>query len=135
MGNTHHLVPGMRSFKCHFASVFTLSIHQRLCTFLFFFPPTLPPWMILCDVMHGVILRGVTKLTYPGLCEDSLSCVEHCLKDQANHSFLISFNLCDTCSTMSAMSAMLIIKFFLSTLPSFFLKGLIFYCHYYHWFC
>ena len=35
----------------HFVSVFTLSIHQRLCTVSFFFPPTLPPWVLLCDVI------------------------------------------------------------------------------------
>ena len=35
----------------HFASVFTSSVHQRFCTVLFFFPPTLPPWVILCDVI------------------------------------------------------------------------------------
>ena len=36
----------------HFASVFTSSAHQRLCTFSFFFPSTLLPWMILCDVIR-----------------------------------------------------------------------------------
>ena len=35
----------------HFPSVFTLSIHQRLYTVSFFFSPTLPPWVLLCDVI------------------------------------------------------------------------------------
>ena len=50
--NTHILVQGKRSFVFHFASVFTSSAHQRLCTVSFFFPPTLLPWMILCDVIR-----------------------------------------------------------------------------------
>ena len=50
--NTHILVQGKRSFVFHFASVFTSSAHQRLCTVSFFFPLTLLPWMILCDVIR-----------------------------------------------------------------------------------
>ena len=50
--NTHILVQGKRSFVFHFASVFTSNAHQRLCTVSFFFPPTLLPWMILCDVIR-----------------------------------------------------------------------------------
>ena len=42
---------GTRSFLFHFVSVFTLSIHQRFCTVSFFFPPTLPPWVLFCDVI------------------------------------------------------------------------------------
>ena len=47
-----HIVQGKRSFVFHFASVFTSNAHQRLCTVSFFFPPTLLPWMILCDVIR-----------------------------------------------------------------------------------
>ena len=48
---THPLISGNRNSVFHFASVFTSSVHQRFCTVLFFFPPTLPPWVILCDVI------------------------------------------------------------------------------------
>ena len=44
------LVSGHRSFVFNFTFVFTWGVHQRFCTVSFFFPPSLPSWVILCDV-------------------------------------------------------------------------------------
>ena len=72
----------------HFASVFTWSVHQRFCTVSFFFPPSLPSWVILCDVTGWQ--RGLLGI--------SLAFV-YCW-----FAFLINFSLCPKANCVLSVS-------------------------------